>query len=123
MASTPASFEGRPAVPDRWVNPHGWGPQQPNQPPAQPPAGSTPPPAARAAARMGTTTAPAATNATAVGRTTSAAAPLRPPLVPEGADHHPFGGCRTVVPAWPGGVGRQATDSTRQHRRSPGSLD
>jgi hypothetical protein len=44
MASTPASFEGRPAVPDRWVNPHGWGPQQPNQPPAQPPAGSTPPP-------------------------------------------------------------------------------
>src|SRR5829696_8841500 len=79
--------------------------------------------AARAAARMGTTTAPAATNATAVGRTTSAAAPLRPPVVPEGADRHPLGGCRTVVPVWPGGVGRQATDSTRQHRRSPGSLD
>jgi hypothetical protein len=79
--------------------------------------------AARAAARMGTTTAPAATNATAVGRTASAAAPLRPPLVPEGADHHPLGGSRTVVPAWPGGVGRQATDSTRQHRFSSGGLD
>lgn len=79
--------------------------------------------AARAAARMGITSGPAATNATAVGRTTAAAAPLRPPLVPEGADHHPLGGCRTVVPAWPGGVGRQATDSTRQHRRSPGGLD
>ena len=72
---------------------------------------------------MGTTTGPAATNATAVGCTTSAAAPPRPPLVPEGADHHPLGGSRTVVPAWPGGVGRQATDSTRQHRFSSGGLD
>jgi hypothetical protein len=35
-------------VPDRWVNPHGWGPQQPNQPPAQPPAaGPTPPQSGR----------------------------------------------------------------------------
>jgi hypothetical protein len=79
--------------------------------------------AARAAARMGTTTGPAATNATAVGRTTSAAAPPRPPLVPEGADHHPAGGSRPGVPARPGGVGRQATDSTRQHRCSLGGLD
>jgi hypothetical protein len=79
--------------------------------------------AARAAAPMGTSTSPAATNATAVGRTTSAAAPPRPPLVPERADHHPLGGCRTVVPAWPGGIGRQATDSARQHRCSPGGLD
>jgi hypothetical protein len=79
--------------------------------------------AARAAAPMGTTTGPAATNATAVGRTTSAAAPPQPPLVPERADHHPLGGCRSVVPAWPSGADRQATDSTRQHRRSPGGLD
>ncbi len=72
---------------------------------------------------MGTTAGPAATNATAVGRTTAAAAPPRPPLVPEGADHHPLGSCRPGVPARPGGVGRYATDSGRQHRRSPGGLD
>src|SRR6266511_3037801 len=41
MATAPFSVEGGPAVPDRWVNPQGWGPQ-PNQPSAQPP-GSTPP--------------------------------------------------------------------------------
>jgi hypothetical protein len=79
--------------------------------------------AVRAAARMGTTTGPAATNATAVGRTTSAAAPPRPPLVSEGADHHPAGRSRPGVPARSGGVGRQATDSTRQHRCSLGGLD
>ena len=82
-------------------------------------------------ARLGTAAAQPATGpttsgigtATAVGRITSAAAPPRPPLVPERADHHPLGGCRTVVPAWPGGIGRQATDSARQHRCSPGGLD
>jgi len=31
-------------VPDRWVNPQGWGPQPPNQPPTQPPSGPNPPP-------------------------------------------------------------------------------
>jgi hypothetical protein len=79
--------------------------------------------AVRAAARMGTTTGPAAANATAVGRTTSAAAPPRPPVVSEGADHHPTGRSHPGVPARPGGVGRQATDSTRQHRGPLGSLD
>lgn len=79
--------------------------------------------AVRAAARMGTTTGPAAANATAVGRTTSAAAPPRPPVVSEGADHHPTGRSHPGVPARPGGVGRQAADSTRQHRCSLGGLD
>src|SRR5438034_917038 len=104
---------------------------------ARPPAPTSPQPGPtgpmttghEAPARLGTAAAQPATGpttssridtATAVGRSTSAAAPPRPPLVPEGADHHPLGGCRIVVPAWPGGVGRQATDSTRQHRRSPG---
>lgn len=79
--------------------------------------------AARAAARMGTTAGPAATNTIAVGGTTSAAAPLRPPLVQERADRHPDCGLPAGVPARPSGVGRQATDSTCQHCRSPGRPD
>jgi hypothetical protein len=79
--------------------------------------------AARAAARMGTTAGPAATHTIPVGRTTSSAAPPRPPLVPERADHHPAGGLRAGVPARPGGVNRQATDSTCQPCCSSGSLD
>jgi hypothetical protein len=79
--------------------------------------------AARAAARMGTTAGPAATNTIAVGCTTAAAAPPRPPLVPQGADRHPGGGSGAGVAVRPGGVGRRATDSACQPCCPSGSLD